>query len=738
MSEFDSPYTGFVPDSFRVAGDEKETPEPSEPRPKKTKAELTPEQVEFQREVQGFIDSRKRLLASFAQDISLQFKMGTAFFIDLEKGEVNLDTRWFADKGFSKEQILWAMFHEVSHFRDLVEDNEAMMANFDYIRTQAKQTGAIMMQKWEEAIGAEHPDKLEKLKKQRPISKKHPHQTMNAVEQAAYKFHHTFYNVFDDINVNGRVAYNTSTYEPGTTGGDEVERLYAEKLFAKDDYTDLPRHLQFLYKLLREEMVPGQNVGINEEVKMALEQPIVWQGKKYTAKELVDKFIKPKKNRDTKAGSRYLVIRNTLEPIFQELLSKDLADWQPELPPENQQEQNQDGGQDESDDSESDESGGIGDPNPFADEYQDFADNSSPDQISDNEIEKFKDKHQTDKQAEAEAEEKRNASPEAKAQAAKAEQDAKWCEKNNVTPEILRQFQDIEVEIAPHLNELTRLWHQIIFGGSRESTSKVVGHFKTGTELDISHVISHSPGVVSESPAVALSAIERSRDMKRRMIETELVRKPELIRVRLVGDMSGSMDEKKRHILQQCFVLLLSSLREFNTELNLTRRQTKSKLQVDTEAWVFGDDAQKVKAMRASGQSRDEQVEIVEIFQHLHTTRGSTYDNVPLEKIAEEIPANERQRIAEQKILDIVFEVTDGGSSNAAASRIAVDTLSSIGMVTRAFQIGQVSPEETKIFNKVWNDGRSESRGEIIGSEIANLIPAIVETLKQYLSNIRL
>lgn len=73
--------------------------------------------------------------------------MSDGFYIDLENGVVHLDTKWFMEKGFSPEQILWATLHELSHFRDLVEDPGRMMHNFEYIRRQAKKTGAVIMQK---------------------------------------------------------------------------------------------------------------------------------------------------------------------------------------------------------------------------------------------------------------------------------------------------------------------------------------------------------------------------------------------------------------------------------------------------------------------------------------------------------------------------------------------------------------------------------------------------------------
>lgn len=217
-----------------------------------------------------------------------------------------------------------------------------------------------------------------------------------------------------------------------------------------------------------------------------------------------------------------------------------------------------------------------------------------------------------------------------------------------------------------------------------------------------------------------------------------LIRKPELIRMRLVGDMSGSMDSEKIHTLQQCFVLLLSSFREFNTYLNLTRSQTKTNLEADSEAWIFGTGAERVKRLRGESGHDDEQVETIKIFEKLQNTIGSTYDNEALEKIFNSLTPEDREKIDQEKIMEMVFEITDGGSSDPAASREAVDKLAESGVTTRAFQIGSVDEDERKTFNSVWNKNREEKMGDIVGEEIENLLPAITELLKKYLSGVRL
>ncbi len=708
----------------KVAGSEEEPPEEKKEKRHKfrikppEKAIFSPEELEdFQKRGQEMIDAYRHFFITFAKDVSLDFKMSNGFYIDLENGVVNLDTKWFAAKGFSKEQILWANLHELSHFRDLSQDPERMMKNFEEIREQAKEIGAKMMEKWEQKFGTTDPEFVEKLKKQRPISKKNPSKTMNAAEQAAYKIHHTFYNIFDDIYVNNLVARKAPRYEEGTTGGEEVKKLYQEKLFAKPDYSKDPRHLQFLYKLLREEMVKDEEVVLSDEVAEAMVKKLKFQGKEYTPKQIVENFIKPKGNRDAKAGQRYFVLQHTLWPIFKELLRKDLEEWEPQKPEE-------------------DEEGELieGSANPFDLDYREYEQNN-PDQISDEDISGWMDKYQEDKKKEVEQADKEAAQEskgaEEKARDAQEALDREWCKKNGISYETLQQYRRLEIEVEPYLEEMSELWRRIIFGSTKKIERGLEGYFKIGTELDI-------PKVIEEWPKIGKGELEEARVMKKMTSKEILIRKPELIRVRLVGDMSGSMDEQKKHILQQLFVLILSSLREFNTHLNLARSQTKSKLEVDTEAWIFGNDALKVKRLRSESGIDDEQIETIKSFEKLQNTIGGTNDDQALGAIFNSLTSEDKEKIGQEKIMEIVLEITDGGSSAPKAARGAVDKLIHTGIITRAFQIGAVSEREKTVFNNVWNKGRDEKLGEMVGEKMANLLPAITELLKKYLGNVRL
>ncbi len=687
----------------------------------------------YKKEAQDFIESRRRILTTFAKDISLSFRVSDGFFIDLEKGEINLDSKWFSEKDFSKNQILWGCFHELEHFRDLDADPEGVMKNFEHIKKQAKKTGEEILKKWEEKYGQSDLEFIDGLKKQKPLNPKKPEKgTMNAVERSAYKIHHTFYNIFDDINDNNNVARKAPAFEKETEGGQEIARLYREKLFRETDYSKLPRHLQFVYKLIREEMVNGENVILGEEVSEIMERKIKFQGKEFTPKEIVDNFIKPRKNRDTLASQRHFVLQKTLEPVFAELLMKDLSDWNPQKP-EKQDNQPQQG--------EGDGTSG----NPFEENYEDY-DKNNPDQISEEDIENWVDNNKKEKEnkekAKAKQEKEENKTAQEKADEAQNQADKDWCERNGISEKTFGRFKKIEKEIEPYLMDLSRLWQKIIYGSSRKLERETQGYFKTGTELDMQKVI-------EEWPKIEEKKFEDVRVMKRTVSKEKLIEMPELIRVRLVGDMSGSMNQEKIHILQQCFVLIFSSLREFNTHLNLMRSKTKSKLEADTEGWIFGDEAEKIKKLRSdSGQNyNDEQIEIIKAFEKLGSSGGYTFDHKAMDKINQSLSQEDRQKIKLKKVMEIVFEITDGGSTikvgndiinSSANMRPAVDNLLESGAIVRGFQIGKTSEEEKKIFNEVWNDGREEKKGEIVGEKIANLIPAVAEVLKKYLSNVKL
>lgn len=662
-----------------------------------------------QQEGQKLLDSYSRFFEDFSGDISLKFAMGNEFKINLRDGVVTLNTEWFSNNGYDQEQIIWAVLHELSHFRDLKADDRGFEENRQQVQRKSQQIAGRIATDPSERASAE-----------------------KWVGQAL----HIFYNVFDDIHVNGTVERRAPKYQTGTQGGKSIEDLYKDQLFKERDYTlpdSPPNHLQYLYKLLREQMVSGEEVEVGPQVKAALEQKINLLGKEYTAQEIIEKFLLPKKGSDTESSVRYQILRATLEPVFIDLLISDYKQAQQENSQAAQEEEDA-GGSEANKGNEQDSQTQEG---PFGDFYRQYNE-TSPDQFSDEEIENFAKTLKEIAEEEKKKQEEDSASPEDKAKKAQERMDQTWAEDNiteGESPEQvlknLKDYRQVESKIAPHLRELSELWQRIIYGSRREIIRKKDGPYRQGVDLNVGEAIRQWPEIQSGQQ-------ESVRVMDKMVREEHLLKAPELIRLRILADLSGSMDAERREVLKETVVLLLSSLREFNTYLNSTRAQTRSKLTVDTEVWGFGTEAEKIKPFKTDLQGKDDQPQIVRATSDLSVNRGSTGDQEALNMILESLTPEEKLDIQNKRTMEIVFEITDGGSDIPDEAKDAVDALDKSGVIVRSFQIGDVDEEESKIFDYVWNRGRTEPFGEAVGENIESLTPAVKNVLKSYLGGIRL
>jgi hypothetical protein len=676
-------------------------------------AEQAAELKKYAEKAQRMVDSYRRFFETFAQDVSLKFHFGQGFAIDLESGDVFLDARWFFDRNYTQEQILWAVLHELSHFRDLVRDRDGFKDIRQTMYKQAQETGNTILDRIRETC-AERPDVIERCSQKIQPPKGSSAPALNPAEHMAVRFHHTFNNIFDDIHVNGLVARKAVRYESDEPGGQAVRSLYAERLFPEDDLAKQPRHLQFLYKLLRDVMT-GSEAQVSPEVAETLDRPILFQGQKLTPRQIVDRYIRPLGGEGNKMSQRALILRKTLEPIFLDLLAKDLAEWQPKLPPDQQ-----DGGEGEQSEEGSQDGGGM--QMPFKEEYDRF-EQESVDQHAPEDIER----------GAIGMAPKKPGSGNALRPAGKPKQNQAKPE-SRIDPDAWRSYEAVKQQVAPYLDELSALWRRICFGSAKGLARGMEGHFKTGSELDI-------PKVVEEYPRIASGQLDEVRVMRRMTSKETLVKKPELIRVRVLADVSGSMiTGNKIEVLQQAVTLVLGSLREFNAYLNLTRHQTKSKLRVETQLLSFGDQVIEKKPLAVPA---DDDAELDVIAKSVasftpYNLEGSTDDASALSWISKSLTAEDKDRMAKGKIMDIVIVITDGGSSAPHETRSAADDLLSAGVIARCFQIGLVDSWEARSLNQVWNDEREQNLGESIGADISQLIPALTKMLKKHLSNVEL
>jgi hypothetical protein len=726
---------------------------------------------EFREEAEQMLRSNKYLYESFSDSITPKLQFSNGVHIDFKTMTIHLDTEFFYKKGFSKKQMLWATYHELAHFKDLLSDPRRFMENFKHIRAKAEEYG----EKIRKITGQPKREFTEEEKEKGKI---------DPADRQAYGSWHTFYNCLDDVYVNSLVERGVFSYSSEGRDHNEISNLYDNVLFKGTDYSNLPKSRQFSYAMLRKAMLPDQELTLSLEVEEILQREIKFMGKKMTVEQMIQ-MIQSKTRKGAKAGDRYFMIQKTLEPIFEELYEQDLEEWEKRREEkeekekdeqgegseqkqngEEQGEQEQSGQSDgfedaddsqesqdsetaddsenterESEDNEQGEQSESGDP--FDQEFDpenadqpkqtpNMPDFEVPKDLDDKDIDKIIDKIEDFKEnPDQKPDEPTKEEIEAEQERKKEEKIKEWCKENGVDRETLRRFEQIQEEISPYLAQLSKVWDSIIYGKglnfAREKEARSQG------EINVSRTIKYFPDILA-------GRIKEVKPMDRKVMKELPANKPEEIRVRFVGDASESMSWDngiKQDVLEKVYVLIMASLRDFETKLNRTRSQTNTKLSVKTQGWLFGNNAHKIKDFRKGRDYHSEYVQIIKQFEGLRQDFGGTHDNEVYEKISEELTKTDKTDMKSGKAMDLVLEVTDGVSSNEEGTTAAVENLEKAGMIIRAFQIGNVDSDDKAAFERVWNE-KGQKRGHVVGSEVENLIPAITEALKQYMSNVRI
>ena len=691
-----------------------------EKKEKKKKEELKP----WIEKMQKFLESKRNVFNTFARDASLKYVANTGFYIDFKKGEIHSDVLWFKEK-FKPEEIEtmieWAHFHQLSHFLEYAESPEVFLENFAYIEEKAKQLAPKVLEIWKKKAGGDLPDYL---KKEIKIPKKEgKFEKITVGEKLAqniiYRALHRFYNVFDDISVNSLIRRRTFKFEENSKGDELVKKLYREKLFPGTDFSKRPLHLQLLDPYLREEMVPEEKIKVSSEIE-EIRKEISYLGEDYSEiKKFNQELIKR-----SEPEKRYSRLKRILEPIYLDLLFKDL-EKEPVPPPPPKGKEKGEGIEDFS--------------MPFEDDYKDY-ENNSPDQFSEEDIKNWTEKKKEEKEKEEEErrrkEEEDKKSFEEKEKEIQEKMGKEWCKRHNIEYSLLQKVREIEKEIEPYLKEMSQFWRKIVFGYSTERKLEWEGYYKFGTRLDIHKVI-------KEWPKIEKGDVFDVKVMKKRVVKEKLIHKPEVnklkvIRVRLVLNVSGNMDKERLKTLREITVLLGRSLQEFNHYLGLARETTGTKLVADLEEWIFESKPQKIKPLagddyRTRNWEKDE-ADFIKSIGYLFSSGGTSADFLALEEIEKSITDFDIERIKQGKLLEILIEITDGGSDNPELTREIKNMLKEKGIIAKAFQIGEPTEEEIEAFKTTWeNDGDGERV-----PKLSQVLPALTQFLKKYLKDVKL
>lgn len=203
----------------------------------------------------------------FGMDLSIS--LGEKWATDMQTGNVTADPRFFIEKGYTPDMTAYATLHEVAaHLREVVNEPHMTDRVVDFIKQGEPQS--------------------------------------------------LFNNILADV------AGNNLIHAVLPRMKHTAHDLYREKLFAETDYTGDPRHGQFLYKIIREAMVPDEPVKVLPEVDEALARLRDFQGQG----DVIAYSTAYAKSANETLGleERFSIWMSIIYPEFEALLEQDRQD----------------------------------------------------------------------------------------------------------------------------------------------------------------------------------------------------------------------------------------------------------------------------------------------------------------------------------------------------------------------------------------------------------------------------
>lgn len=578
----------------------------------------------------SFFAEETRVLNDIAGGSGFTFKRGDGWAINPENGEATYDPKFFEERGYTPSQALFGAFHEIKCH--LVETADLLST-----------TG-----------GAEAHDRLKGRIKEKPRL-------------------HIWENCRTDIKGNQAIM----RFAPSLA--DDVETVYREKLWPETDLTDKPRHLQFMYAVLRTSMVPDQEVQIDPMVTAAIEKLRSVKGKDVIA-------LATDPTQDPLLALR--LSERYIEPVIEELYQEDLKDRKGEQPPQQGQGQGQ---------------SGSGSGEPFEGNYQDY-ENRHPEPMDEDEVE--------EKVKETQA-----------AQGAGGRQKAGYEAEHGVTAKDIAEYAAEYRNIEKYIEPLRQIFRRII-----EQRKIPVRHMSALKEEGVMI----DPGLVAQTFMDVKAGIDNPKTMKD--FEGTLIDEnvPTNFEITVVGDRTGSMQsgtkipEQRRSCL-----LLMEALKEFS-DMTEDQGPLAIDLGVRSEVLSFGDNPQRTEVLKPLSKELTER-QRVQVFKSLAIAdSGTNNEQVMLANILTSIQQEAAKdptyldKIKTGKLRKFVIILTDGMVGNLGATRAGLDSLRQLGVVVAGVGMTSGGEDAVKTYAP---DGR-------VCYDVSNLPKTLEEMLSEYLGSL--
>lgn len=585
--------------------------------------------------------------------------VGEGWATNPETGSFTIDPSFFIEKGYSADHCVFATLHELmSHVRDVKRDPVFAARQHAFV-TSSK----------------------------------------NPQEQQA---RHIFNNILTDIHGNKQIMNMLPAMQE--VGAD----IYASRLFPAErdgepvDYASNPMHLQFLYKIIRQEMIPGSETPVRQEVDEAIDQLRNFQGGQFDLISfLTDPGARGANGKKLSGSDRFDYWLTQIWPKYEALMKLDKQEAKDAQQQNNNQQTNSNTTeQQDTDPSQNDNT--KQDSNPFADAYADYFDNKHPEPFSPEEHEKI---HDAIKKA---VQEKRHETmtPEQRERARQVAANRRYREQTGHSLQEKQQYD----------NEIKRLHRQI--DQMRQIFQSVLNEVVT-TRRGLSRR-SHQDGDILDPNRLAQTVV----DIKS-SITPEAFQRYETVRGRaelncktdyfFVFDCSGSMSGKPAQAAASCAVIMLEGLASMERDIRQLEEQQDidlSDLSVRTSLYTFGSNATCHKPL---GSSLNDKQRLDTYTAIAAASAGGTADYLALQEIADLPHSQDRQRI--------IIVVTDGQSNDPGATQAAISQLRrDQNTVVYGISIGSAAAEQLYTPNaKLVNDPK----------DLPNVLQSFIETTIQ-------
>ena len=533
----------------------------------------------------SFFAREERILSDLAGSSNFSFKRGTEWAIYPETGEATYDPKFFEEKGYTQSQALFGSFHE--------------------IKCHLVETAELLNAKGGEAAHKRLKTRIERRQRL-----------------------HIWENCRTDVKGNRAIMQ----FAPSLR--EDIETLYKEKLWPETDLTDRPRHLQFMYAILRESMVPDEETKIDPAVREAINKLRNVKGKD---------VIKLATNPNLDPLSALRLSERYIEPVIEELYKEDLKDKKDQ----------------ELKDGKGKGKDGQGKPgDPFESDYEDY-ENRHPEPMDDKEMEK-KIKEAKAKQSES------------------SRQDAGYEEEHGVSKQDTDDYYNEYRKIEQYIEPLRQIFRRII-----EQRQIPVRHLaalkEEGVMID--------PGLVAQTYMDVQAGVQNPKTMKD--FEGTLVDEniPTNFEITIVADRTGSMqDGAKIPEQRRSCLLLMEALKEFS---DITEEQGPlvPHLGVRSEVVSFGDQPQRTEVLKPLSKELSEKQRI-EVFKSLAIADSEINNEQVLfarimNSIREEAARDSTYlgKIKSGKLRKFVIVLTDGIVGDYAATRREVEKIRDLGVV---------------------------------------------------------